>query len=244
MKTMLIISFFFFVSTALAQDTLSLKNAGSKGEGIAFSESASSGGANPEDQHRGLCSVIGTVIDKSSREPIANAKVTLLGTKLSAYTSSDGQYTIDSISEGIYQVKAEANGYDPQIMNNVGIDHTKKAAGFFTLQKMEQEPPDFVAVEKQPQPIKNPGPVYPEQARNDGIEGTVWVKIWVDEHGNARKAVILRTDAEVLNQATIDASMKWKFKPAMMDGKPVAVWVTIPFKFKMDNPKMNQPKTK
>jgi protein TonB len=86
--------------------------------------------------------------------------------------------------------------------------------------------------------------VYPEQAHNDGIEGTVWVKIWVDEHGNARKAVILRTDAEILNQATIDASMNWKFKPAMMDGKPVAVWVTIPFKFKMDNPKANQPKTK
>jgi outer membrane biosynthesis protein TonB len=38
--------------------------------------------------------------------------------------------------------------------------------------------------------------------------------------------------------------MKWKFKPAMMDGKPVAVWVTIPFKFKMDNPKTNKPKTK
>ena len=239
MKTMLIVPFFFFVSTAFAQDTLPAKTPGSTGEGIAFSENL-----NFDGQHGGLCSVVGTVIDKSSREPIANAKVTLLGTKLSAYTSSDGQYTIDSISEGIYQVKAEANGYDPQIMNNVGIDHTKKAAGFFTLQKMEQEPPDFVAVEKQPRPIKNPGPVYPEQARNDGIEGTVWVKIWVDEHGNARKAVILRTDAEILNQATIDASMKWKFKPAMMDGKPVAVWVTIPFKFKMDNPKMNQPKTK
>ena len=239
MKTMLIVPFFFFVSTAFAQDTLPAKTPGSTSEGIAFSENLNLGG-----QHGGLCSVVGTVIDKSSREPIANAKVTLLGTKLSAYTSSDGQYTIDSVSEGIYQVKAEANGYDPQIMNNVGIDHTKKAAGFFTLQKMEQEPPDFIAVEKQPQPIKNPGPVYPEQARNDGIEGTVWVKIWVDEHGNARKAVILRTDAEVLNQATIDASMNWKFKPAMMDGKPVAVWVTIPFKFKMDNPKANQPKTK
>ena len=239
MKTMLIVSFFLFDSTAFAQDTLPAKTPGSTGEGIAFSENL-----NFDGQHGGLCSVVGTVIDKSSREPIANAKVTLLGTKLSAYTSSDGQYKIDSIADGIYQIKAEASEYEPQIMNNVYFDQGRRATGFFTLSKIQQEPPDFVAVEKQPQPIKNPGPVYPEQAHNDGIEGTVWVKLWVDEHGNARKAVILRTDAEVFNQATIDASMKWKFKPAMMDGKPVAVWVTIPFKFKMDNPKTNKPKTK
>ena len=244
MKTTLIISFFFFASTAFAQDTLSLKNAGSKGEGIAFSESASSGSAVPDEQHRGFCSVIGTVIDQFSREPIANAKVALLGTKLSAYTSNDGQYTIDSIADGIYQIKAEASGYEPQIMNNVFFDQGRRATGFFTLSKIQQEPSDFVEVEKQPQPINTPGPVYPEQARNDGIEGTVWVKIWVDEQGNARKAVILKSDAEILNQATIDAAMKWKFTPAVLKGKPVAVWVSIPFKFKMDNPKTNQPKTK
>jgi len=244
MKTTLIISLFFFVSTAFAQDTLSLKNAGSKGEGIAFSESASSGSANPEDHHRGLCSVIGTVIDKSSREPIAKAKVTLLGTRLSAYTSDDGQYKIDSISDGIYQIKAEASGYEPQIMNNVAMGNTNNAGGFFTLQKMEQEPPDFVAVEKNPQPVENPSPEYPEQALKDGIEGTVWVKIWVDEHGIARKSVLLKSDADVLNQATLDAAMKWKFKPAMLEGRPVAVWVTVPFKFKMDQPKTNQPKAK
>ena len=109
---------------------------------------------------------------------------------------------------------------------------------------MEQEPPDFVAVEKQPQPINNPGPVYPEAALKDGIEGTVWAKIWVDEQGHSRKAVILKSDAEVFNQATVDAAMKWKFKPAVLKGKPVAVWVTIPFKFKMDNSKTNQNKTK
>ena len=86
--------------------------------------------------------------------------------------------------------------------------------------------------------------MYPEEARKDGIEGTVWVKILIDEKGNPQKAVILKSDAEVLNQATIDAAMKWKFKPAVLKGKPVEAWVSIPFKFKMDNPKTNPPKTK
>jgi outer membrane biosynthesis protein TonB len=27
--------------------------------------------------------------------------------------------------------------------------------------------------------------------------------------------------------------MKWVFKPATLNGKPVAVWVNIPFRFKL-----------
>src|SRR5208283_3616726 len=174
MKMMLIFSFFLFVRTAFAQDVLSTKTVGSTGEGI-----ASLGSASLEEQQRGFCSVIGTVIDQSSREPIANAKATLLGTKLSVYTSNDGQYKIDSISDGIYQIKAEANEYEPQIINNVYFDQGKRATEFFTLSKVRQEPPDFVEVEQMPQPINTPGPVYPEHALKDGIEGTVWAKIWV-----------------------------------------------------------------
>ncbi|HTR80822.1 MAG TPA: TonB family protein [Bacteroidota bacterium] len=95
-------------------------------------------------------------------------------------------------------------------------------------------PPDFVPVEKQPVPIKNPPPIYPEIARRAGVEGTVWVKIWVDKEGKAKKAQILKSDAELFNQAAIDAAMQWVFTPAVMNNGPVAVWVSIPFKFKLN----------
>jgi TonB family protein len=65
-------------------------------------------------------------------------------------------------------------------------------------------------------------------------KGTVWVKLWVDEKGNVREATVLKSDAEILNQPSIDAAMKWKFEPAILKGQPVDVWVTIPFKFKLD----------
>lgn len=104
--------------------------------------------------------------------------------------------------------------------------------------KIEDEgpPPDFVPVEKQPNPIpgNNPAPVYPEIARRAGVEGTVWVKIWVDKEGNPKKAQILKSDAELFNQPAIDAAMKWKFTPAIMNNGPVAVWVSIPFKFRLN----------
>lgn len=97
-------------------------------------------------------------------------------------------------------------------------------------------PPDFVPVEKQPQPLpgNNPAPVYPEIARRAGVEGTVWVKIWVDKDGNPRKAQVLKSDAELFNQPAIDAAMRWKFTPAIMNNGPVAVWVSIPFKFRLN----------
>lgn len=95
-------------------------------------------------------------------------------------------------------------------------------------------PPDFVPVEKQPTPVKSPPPSYPEIARRAGVEGTVWVKIWVDKEGKAKKAQILKSDAELFNQAAIDAAMQWVFTPAVMNNGPVAVWVSIPFKFKLN----------
>jgi TonB family protein len=241
MKTILTFSIFIFFNLSYAQEILSAKNDESTSEGLSSPQNSIL-----EGQQKVYCAFIGSVIDQSSREPIAKAKVSLLGTKISVYTSNDGQYKIDSVAVGIYQIKAEADGYEPQIMNNVYFDQQKKATGFFTLQKMQQEPPDFVAVEHQPQPISGhtPAPKYPEIAHRAGIEGTVWVKIWIDEEGNARKAVLLKSDAEILNQTSLDTAMKWKFKPAVLNGKPVAVWVSIPFKFKMNKAEIKKLKTK
>jgi periplasmic protein TonB len=96
-------------------------------------------------------------------------------------------------------------------------------------------PPDFVPVEKQPQPVKQVTPVYPDLAQRAKMEGTVWVKIWVDKEGKAKKAVVIKSDAEIFNEAATNAAMQWVFTPAIMNNGPVAVWVAIPFKFKFKN---------
>ena len=72
---------------------------------------------------------------------------------------------------------------------------------------------------------------YPPAAKKEGIEGTVWLKTLVDEEGRVAKVEIQKSEAEVLNQAAVDAVKQWLFKPAIMKGKPVAVWVSIPFRF-------------
>lgn len=92
---------------------------------------------------------------------------------------------------------------------------------------------EFVPVEKLPIPIKQVKPDYPEVARRAGLEGTVWVKILIDKEGNPKKAVVVKSDAEIFNEAAIKAAMEWKFTPAIMNKGPVVVWVAVPFRFKL-----------
>jgi protein TonB len=98
----------------------------------------------------------------------------------------------------------------------------------------EEDPPDFVPVEKTPVPIKQVQPDYPEIARRAGVEGTVWVKILVDKEGKAKKAVVMKSDAEIFNEPAIAAAKQWVFTPAIMNNGPVAVWAAVPFRFKLN----------
>jgi len=91
---------------------------------------------------------------------------------------------------------------------------------------------DYMPVEKQPIPVKQVRAAYPEAARRARIEGTVWIKVFVDKEGNVKKASVLKSDSEVLNQPAIDAAKSWKFKPAMSHNEPVSVWAALPFHFK------------
>jgi protein TonB len=94
-------------------------------------------------------------------------------------------------------------------------------------------PADFVPVEKEPQIIKQVKPNYPELAMRAGLEGKVWVKIWVDKEGKPRDVVILKSDAEIFNEPAIAAARQFLFTPAYMNNGPVDVWVSVPFNFKL-----------
>ena len=97
----------------------------------------------------------------------------------------------------------------------------------------DSPPPDFVPFEKEPVAVKSVKPAYPEIALRAGIEGKVFIKAWVDKEGKVRKAVILKSDADIFNQAAQEAAMQYVFTPAVMQKGPVSVWVTIPFNFKI-----------
>ncbi len=114
-----------------------------------------------------------------------------------------------------------------------GGDSVGVAVGDFKVSSDDTPPPDFVPIEKEPQVIREVKPAYPELAQKAGIEGRVIVKIWVDKDGKPHKAIVLKSDAEIFNNAAINAAMQYRFTPALMNKGPVAVWVVIPFTFRL-----------
>ncbi len=77
-------------------------------------------------------------------------------------------------------------------------------------------------------------PVYPEQARRAGIQGTVQLEIWLDERGRARKIRVLSSPGHGLDRAAIVAAARSRFTPGLINGKPVPVKITVPYRFVLD----------
>jgi protein TonB len=103
------------------------------------------------------------------------------------------------------------------------------------IEEDDVPPPDFVPFEKEPVVIQKVEPVYPEFAKKAGLEGTVYVNLWVDKQGKVREVKILKADSDIFIEPVKQAAMQWVFSPAMMKNGPVAVWVAVPFRFSMSN---------
>lgn len=102
----------------------------------------------------------------------------------------------------------------------------------------KNEDPDFdkfVAYEKGPEMVVAKTPEYPEIAKRAGITGKVFVKVLVDKEGKPKRAVVIKSDSELFNQAAIDAAMKSVFTPAIQNQHPIAVWIVLPYKFQLSD---------
>jgi len=117
--------------------------------------------------------------------------------------------------------------------NTKGPEQPATPASTSSVTSQEAPPADVVSVDKEPTLLKRVDPVYPELAMKSGLEGKVWVKIWVDTEGRPKEVKILKSDSDVFNQVTIDAAKQFLFTPAYIKGKPVPVWVSVPFAYKL-----------
>jgi len=82
-----------------------------------------------------------------------------------------------------------------------------------------------------PELIHKVEPEYSEEARKAKWQGTVELKVVVDEHGKVREVQVTHPLGLGLDQKAIEAVQQWLFKPGMKDGKPVAVVATIAVAF-------------
>lgn len=95
-------------------------------------------------------------------------------------------------------------------------------------------PPDeFVAFEEPPAPISLPQPKYPEMARKAGVEGMVILNVLIDKNGKVRDIRVIKGIGAGLDEAATEAARQSTWTPAIQNHKPVAVWVSLPMRFKL-----------
>ena len=83
---------------------------------------------------------------------------------------------------------------------------------------------------KEPKKIKDVKPVYPEDAKNAGIQGIIILESIIGTDGSVQEAKVLRGVPQ-LDKAALDAVMQWRYTPTLLNGEPVEVVMTVTVTF-------------
>jgi periplasmic protein TonB len=79
-------------------------------------------------------------------------------------------------------------------------------------------------------------PVYPPASRRVGEEGTVTVRVLVDERGRPGEVQLQKSSGHSrLDEAAVAAIRKWTFAPAMRGAQAVPAWTTVRVTFQLNS---------
>jgi len=82
-----------------------------------------------------------------------------------------------------------------------------------------------------PKRIFSPDPHYPEEARHARVQGVVILQTIIDKAGGVTDIKVLKGLPSGLTEAAVEAVSKWRFEPATLEGKPVAVYYLVTVSF-------------
>jgi protein TonB len=89
--------------------------------------------------------------------------------------------------------------------------------------------------DRPPRVLTRLDPYYPASARRTGTQGHVLVRALVDEYGRVEDAEVVESEpAGVFDDAALKSVRGWTFSPATRQGRPVAVRIDIPIRFRLD----------
>jgi TonB family protein len=74
---------------------------------------------------------------------------------------------------------------------------------------------------------------YPDEARRQGLEGTVQVRVLVNRSGKPEEVVIAKSSGSyLLDSAAVRTATTFVFSPAILKEKAQRTWVMVPIEFK------------
>lgn len=84
-----------------------------------------------------------------------------------------------------------------------------------------------------PQLLYKVEPEFSEEARKAKHQGVVLLSVVVDASGNVRNIRVLQQLGLGLDEKAIEAVSRWRFRPGLFDGKPVATEATVQVNFQL-----------
>ena len=99
-------------------------------------------------------------------------------------------------------------------------------------------PFDFYAEVQDPQPLNYRQICrqieYPQFAANAQIEGSVQVRVLVDERGAYQDHMLMSSPDPMLSDAVMMYLRSIQFEPAVAENQPVEAWVSLRFSFETE----------
>ena len=82
--------------------------------------------------------------------------------------------------------------------------------------------------------LSNPPPTYPEQARRRRQQGTVLLLVHIDAVGQVEKVTVKESSGfATLDRCALATVSKWRFAPAISEGRAMPSQVLVPIRFEL-----------
>lgn len=110
---------------------------------------------------------------------------------------------------------------------------------FSTNKIYSQQDPYLAFAQVMPQPIGGLASIYkhieyPEMAKKAGLEGKVYLLIYIDETGKVTDVKVLKGIGGGCDEAAVNGIKEVKFTPGKQNGVPVKVKLSLPVNFKLN----------
>jgi TonB family protein len=199
--------------------------------------------------------ISGTVVDPS-RARIPNVEITVTDpetkdTITTAATDLKGDFAIEIPAGQKVQLTFRSEGFRPAVVNNAQSGQSPMTITLMlgsvneTVTIVAGSLPGSPASGPKLQPMRIGGnvhfsklirrvdPIYPMEARQQGIEGVVIVEAYVGLEGEVLSTRVMK-GIPPLDDAAVEAIRQWRYTPCLLNGEPQLWLTTVTLVFKLD----------
>ncbi len=179
-----------------------------------------------------------SIIDPEQKEVLARAQ-----------SDAQGRFEIEIVPDRDFELRFEHSAFIPQVYarKNLGSGPLRVTMELGPIKETviiitgADTAPAAAQARKpiwvggnfvQPKLIQKADPVYPPAARQENLEGTVVVSALIDEEGSVKDPIVL-SGHRMLNAAALEAVQQWRYSPALLNGEPWPMRLSITLVFKL-----------